>query len=201
MIGSPLFLLHECTRVCHSFADLFLSRRLHALRPTALGFVVAKNDDFSALLSKAKNDLAGCVQSVFILTLSPDPVSPLPLLTLSFSAKAHDISISSLYLIPDKATPASLVLPQVTTLTNGTTMPPPFPAATKDGGLTSILLTIYLPTPSNLSSNKPDFIDWVARENGEEVRVGYVCGMCMNVTKAVVKCCQVCGKEVTKVNE
>ncbi|GMI19085.1 hypothetical protein TeGR_g6531 [Tetraparma gracilis] len=175
--------------------------RLNALRPAASTAVLAADDTFSKLLQTNKTQVAQHVQSVFLLSLSPDPVSPLPMLTIAFSALQHDITISTLSLPPTKETTDSLLLPQVTALTNGVTMPPPKPKAWSDGGLISILLTVFLPSPATLAANQPEFIDWVAREGGEEVSVGYVCGMCTNVTKAKVSRCQVCGKDVEFVNE
>ena len=159
-----------------------------------------KHDGVLSLTGKSMNgSFVNLSQSIFLISLTPDSASPLPMLTLSFSAQSNNVPISTLQLKHDaNLVPDSVVLSQISNITNGVCMPPPYPKAVVKGGLACILVSIYLPQEGNMSGNHCEFIDWSVRVGKRVVDVGYVCGMCMKVYEEVCELCEGCGREVER---
>ena len=144
--------------------------------------------------------------SMLVIQCSPDFVAQYnSLMNCAFAALSLSCPVSTLYLPSTKsaAGAGSVMLKQLTSITSGSTLKPPFPAAQRGGGLTQILLSVYLPPPSTaaiLTKPQVEEIQYLGRcfETGEEIGIGWVCNLCLSVWGKKPKVCKTCGAEVEK---
>ena len=147
---------------------------------------------------------------ILVIQTSPDNTKDYnAMMNCAFAAVRDSIVIDGLYL-PNATTSSSnssdqdsLLLHQLTDLTSGVYMPPPRAPAQVSGGITQILMTVYLGggagdlgageapsgTTSSSASNQvlsrvvSERVDFRGRcfKTGKVVDVGYVCNLCLSV--------------------
>ncbi|GMI38967.1 hypothetical protein TrCOL_g5795 [Triparma columacea] len=165
----------------------------------------AKADNFRSERASGKSTKRPPIQtSMLVIQCSPDFVTQYnSLMNCAFAALSLSCPVSTLYLPPTKASAqkGSVMLKQLTSITGGTTLKPPFPAAQRGGGLTQILLSVYLPPPSAstvLTKPQVEEIRYLGRcfDSGEEIGIGWVCNLCLSVWGKKPEVCRTCGADV-----